>query len=98
MRGIFWHIENFFDTLVSFDVDYDWLASAILDDINDAMEKNMKNIEKNWDGDVDAVRADVVAQLLKDMNDEGTRSSRWEASALSKLYHEIYDEPLPKIS
>ena len=86
------------ETLLGWDVDYDHLAMAILEAIDDAIAEHMDDVENNWDGDVDAVRAEVVAQTLKDMEAEGTRMSRWEASALSKCYQKIYDEPLPEVS
>lgn len=74
------------------------MAMSILEAIDDAIAEHMDDVEKNWDGDVDAVRAEVVAQTLKDMEAEGTRTSRWEASALLKCYQKIYDEPLPEVS
>lgn len=91
-------VDRFLDTLSGMTVDYDDLAMYILDTVDEEIEKRMADVERNWDGDVDAVRADVVAQLLNDMRSKGTRVGRWEAEALSELYHEMHDEPLPAVS
>ncbi len=85
-------------TLLSLGADYDSLAMDILDTIDETIAKQEKAVEKNWDGNVDAVRAAVVADILKDMKAKGTMVSRWEADALLKCYHQMYDEPLPEVS
>ena len=85
------------DALSGWDVDYEYQAMDILDTINDAIAERMDDVEMNWDGDVDAIRAEVVAQMASDMEAEGTRTGRWQAGALLECYQEIYDEPLPVV-
>lgn len=90
-------VECFLDTLFGLCVDYESLALNTLDVIDETIAKQEKAVEKNWGGDVDAVRAEAVAQILNDLREEGTRTGRWEADALLVCYHRIYDEPLPAV-
>lgn len=86
------------EALFDWDIDYDAEAIFMLDTIEKGIEKVMPDVDKNWGGDVDGFRAEVVALTLNDLEKEGTRIARLEAYALEKLYYQIYDEPLPSIS
>ena len=85
-------------TLFSLGADYDSLAMDILDAVDETIAKQEKAVEKNWAGNVDMVRAAVVADILKDMEAKDTMVSRWEADALLKCYCRMYAEPLPEVS
>lgn len=85
------------ETLVGLGIDYDDLAMSILTTIEESIMERMDDVNKNWDGDVDALRAAVVAEMISDMEAKGTRVGRWEASALSKCYYQMYDESLPDV-
>ena len=83
------------ETLFSWDIDYEDMAAFILDTIDKHIMEHTKDVDENWDGSIDALRAAVVAQLLQDMDTRDTRMSRLEANALLKRYHQMYEEPLP---
>ena len=86
------------EALFDWDIDYEAEAIFMLDTIDNEIEKAMEAIRKNCNGDVDGVRAEVVARTLKDLEIEGTRMSRLEAHALQNLYYQSYDAPLPSFS
>ena len=86
------------ESLFDWDIDYEAEAIFMLDTINEEIEKVMDDVRKNWNGDVDGVRAEVVTRTLNDLETEGTRTSRLEAHALRELYYKSYDRPLPLFS
>ena len=86
------------EVLFDWDIDYDDQAMFMLDTIDEEIEKVMDDVKKNCSGDVDGVRAEVVARTLKDLEEEGTRMARWEAQALQKLYYQYHKRPLPSFS
>ena len=98
LSGVSTGAGTLLETLLNWDVDYDYLARSILEAIEENIEKHRDAIDENWGGDVDAVRAEVVDQTLKYMKAKGTRVGHWEADALSRCYRQMYDEPLPSAS
>ena len=55
------------ETLFGWDIDYKAEAIFMLNTIDEEIDKVMNDIWQNCNGDVDGVRAEVVALTLKDL-------------------------------